>query len=81
MSIRWLRNVIIDDEKSTIEIQIGDRKIGDKCYTRINQETEIWFENCYTDRNDIIAQGIDILKKRLIGKTVTNPDGTPYAWN
>ena len=81
MSIRWLRNVIIDNEKSTVEIQIGDRKIGDKCYTRINQETEVWFENYSQERTDIIAQGIDVLKQRLKDKTVTNPDGTPYAWN
>ncbi len=81
MSIRWLRNVIINNEKSTIEIQIGDKRIGDKCYTRVNQETEAWFDNVYHERTDIIAQGIDILKRRLEGKTVTNPDGTPYAWN
>jgi hypothetical protein len=81
MSIRWLRNVIIDNEKSTIEIQIGDRKIGDKCYTRINQETEVWFENSFFERDDIIGQGIDILKRRLQGKNITNPDGTSYAWN
>lgn len=81
MSIRWLKNVIIDGEKSTIEIQIGDRKIGDKCYTRINQELEVWFENISEMRSDIIAQGIDLLKNRLEGKTVTNPDGTSYEWN
>jgi len=81
MSIRWLKNVIIDNEKSTIEVQVGDRKIGDKCYTRINQELELWFENLYETRGDIVAQGIDILKKRLKDKKVTNPDGTPYEWN
>lgn len=81
MSIRWLRNVIIDNEKSTIEIQVGDRKIGDKCYVRINQELEIWFENLYENRVDIIAQGIDILKKKLSNKTITNPDGTRYEWD
>ena len=81
MSIRWLKNVIIDGEKSTVEIQIGDRKIGDKCYTRINQELEVWFENVSEMRADIIAQGIDILKNRLDGKTVTNPDSTPYEWD
>lgn len=80
MSIRWLRNVIIDSEKSTIEIQIGDRRIGDKCYTRINNETECWFENLYDTRNDIIAQGVDILKKRLETKTITYPDGRIYDW-
>lgn len=81
MSIRWLKNVIIDDEKSTVEIQIGDRKIGDKCYTRINQELEVWFENVSEMRADIIAQGIEILRSRLDGKKVTFPDGTPYDWN
>jgi hypothetical protein len=81
MSIRWLKNIMIDNEKSTIEIQIGDRKIGDKCYTRVNQELEVWFENTSCDRADIIAQGIDILKHRLSGRTLTTPDGKPYAWN
>jgi hypothetical protein len=80
MSIRWLRNVMIDAEKSTIEIQIGDRKIGDKCYTRINNEVEKWFDNLFDDRGEIIAQGIDILKKRLEGKTLTYPDGRGYDW-
>jgi hypothetical protein len=81
MSIRWLKNVIIDSDKSTIEIQVGDRTIGDKCYTRINQELEVWFTPFNQNRADIIAQGVSILKKRLEGKTVTNPDGTPYEWH
>lgn len=80
MSIRWFRNVIVDEVKSTIEIQIGDKKIGDKCYTRINQEVEAWFQNYHQERDDIIAQGIDILKRRLTNRTITNPDGTPYEW-
>ena len=42
MSIRWVRNVLIDGEKSTVEIQLGARIIGDKCYTRINNEVEKW---------------------------------------
>lgn len=81
MSIRWLRNIVIDNEKSTIEIQIGDRKIGDKCYTRINRDLEVWFENTSLERADIIAQGIDLLRHRLKGKTITTPEGTPYAWD
>ena len=80
MSIRWVRNLLVDGEKSTIEIQIGDKRIGDKCYTRINSEVEAWFENIYTTRNDIIAQGVDILKKRLGTKNVTYPDGREYDW-
>jgi hypothetical protein len=80
MSIRWLRNVMIEAEKSTIEIQIGDKKIGDKCYTRVNNEVEKWFDNLFDERSEIIAQGIDIVKKRLTGKTLTYPDGRPYDW-
>lgn len=80
MAIRWMKNVMIDNVKSTIEIQLGDRKLGDKCYTRINNEIEQWFDNFSDTREDIIAQGLDILKQRLEGKTVTAPDGTAYDW-
>jgi len=80
MSIRWIRNILVDDDKCTVEIQIGDKKIGDKCYTRINTEVEQWFENIFDTRSDIIAQGIDILRKRLDGKNLTYPDGRPYDW-
>ncbi|HMA64362.1 MAG: hypothetical protein ACM31E_10110 [Fibrobacterota bacterium] len=80
MSIRWIRNILVDDDKYTVEIQIGDKKIGDKCYTRINTEVEQWFENIFDTRTDIIAQGIDILRKRLDGKKLTFPDGRPYDW-
>jgi len=80
MSIRWLRNVVIDGEKSTVEVQVGDRRIGDKCYTRINDEVEAWFENYSEVRGEIVAQGVEILKSRLYGKTLTYPDGRPYDW-
>ena len=80
MSIRWIKNVVIDGEKSTIEIQIGNKKIGDKCYTRISNEIEVYFNNASEVRDDIIAQGLDILKKRLEGKKVTYPDGSDYDW-
>jgi len=80
MSIRWIRNVIINGEKSTIEIQLGHKKIGDKCYTRIGTEVEEYFDNMMDSRDDIVAQGIDILKKRLEGKKVAYPDGRDYDW-
>ncbi len=80
MSIRWIRNVVIDGEKTTIEVQLGDKKIGDKCYTRISNEVELYFNNVYESRDDIIAQGADILKRRLEGKTVSYPDGRDYDW-
>jgi len=81
MSIRWLRNVVIDGQKSTIEVQLGDRRIGDKCYTRINDEVEAWFDNYNgEDRAQIIAYGASILRARLNGKKVTYPNGQPYDW-
>lgn len=80
MSIRWIRNVIINGEKTTIEIQLGAKKIGDKCYTRISNEVEMYFDNMNMTRDDIVAQGTDILRKRLAGKTVTYPDGREYDW-
>jgi hypothetical protein len=80
MSLRWIRNIVVDGQKCTIEIQIGDKKIGDKCYTRLNTEVELWFENIFDTRNDIIAQGIDLLKKRLERKQITYPDGRMYDW-
>ena len=80
MSIRWIRNVVIDSEKTNIEIQLGDRKIGDKCYTRIGSEVEQYFDNLMEGRDDIVAQGIDILKKRVGDKNITYPDGREYDW-
>jgi hypothetical protein len=81
MSIRWVRNIVVDGAKSMIEIQIGDRRIGDKCYTRVNTDTEVWFENLSENREEIIAQGIDLLKNRLTGKKVTFPDGRSFDWS
>jgi hypothetical protein len=80
MAIRWIKNVLVDGAKSVIEIQLGDRKIGDKCYTRVGTEVEKWFDNISETREDVIAQGLDILKRRLGAKTVTYPDGRPYDW-
>jgi hypothetical protein len=80
MSIRWVRNVIIEGEKSTLEIQLGSKKIGDKCYTRTNNNLEQWFENFSAQREDIIGQGIDLLRQELTDKKVTYPDGSEYDW-
>ena len=81
MSIRWVKNVIIDGQKSTVEVQIGDRHIGDKCYTRIGTETEAWFTTDSGDRDEIIAEGVAILKQRIKGKTVTYPDLRKFDWS
>jgi hypothetical protein len=80
MAIRWMKNVLIEGAKGAIEIQLGDRKLGDKCYTRIGNEVEQWFDNVSDTRDDIIAQGLDILKRRLGGKKVLYPNGNAYDW-
>jgi hypothetical protein len=80
MSIRWVKNVIVNGQKSTVEVQIGDRHIGDKCYTRIGTETEEWFSTRFEDRDTILAEGIKILKRRLEGKTMACPDGRKFDW-
>jgi hypothetical protein len=80
MSIRWIRNVLLDGEKATLEIQLGDLRMGDKCYTRVNNEVEQYFDNLNDSRDDIVAQGLDILKRRLEGRKVTYPDGRDYDW-
>lgn len=80
MSIRWVKNVTVDGRKTTVEVQIGARRIGDKCYTRVGNETEVWFDTKSDDRDEIIAEGIAILKPKLEGKTVTYPDGRMFDW-
>lgn len=81
MSFRWIRNVIIDTDKTTIEIQLGNRKIGDKCYARIGNGMETYFSNTSDVRDEILERGMEILKNNLKDKTVTYPDGTPYDWH
>jgi hypothetical protein len=81
VSIRWIRNLTIDGEKSSIEIQLGNRKIGDKCYTRTGTDVEEYFSNRGDTRDEIVAQGLSILKKRLKGKKMAYPDGREYDWS
>ncbi len=80
MSIRWIRNVMIDGEKSTLEVQLGSKSIGDKCYTRIGTDNESYFSNMGDNRDDILAQGVDILMQRLDGHKVKYPNGQDYDW-
>jgi len=80
MSIRWIQNVIIDGDKSTVEIQLGHKYIGDKCYVRVNAETELWFNNRSIIREDILEQGKELLRKKLQDKKLQYPDGRDYDW-
>lgn len=80
-SIRWIRQVMIDGQRATLEIMIGVQYIADRCYARINQENEIWFVPHSDIRSEIVMQGTQLLRKRLEKHQVTHPDGNPFDWN
>lgn len=79
-SIRWIRNVTVNGQPCTLEIMIGVQHIADRCYARINQEPEIWFTAQSEFRDDVLAQGKQILWQRLQNVDTLNLDGTPFQW-
>ena len=81
MSIRWIRNVVVDGRQTTLEVMLGASKIADKCYVRVNQEEEYWFHPSTASREAILQQGIDMLMQRLNGKQVNASDGIPFEWH
>lgn len=80
MAIRWIKHVMIDGQKQTLEIQMGDRFIGDKAYTRIGKETEKWFKCKADTRDGVLAEGLGVLRGRLSGKRVMGLDNSPFDW-
>jgi hypothetical protein len=80
MAIRWVRNVCIEGKETTLEIQIGYKVIGDKSYTRVGNDIEIYFDAKTEDRDEIVAKGKDLLKQQLCGKRITYSDGRDYDW-
>ena len=79
-SIRWIRTVQVNEKETTLEIMLGSRNISDKCYVRINQNTELYFKADEDSRAGVISKGIEILKNHFANDTVTYPNGTPYDW-
>ncbi len=80
MAIRWIKHVLIDGRKQTLEIQIGDHFIGDKAYTRIGKETEKWFRNKAETREGVLAEGLAVLRAQLGARQVSTLDGRPFDW-
>jgi uncharacterized protein (UPF0262 family) len=80
MSIRWIRNVMVDNEESSLEIQLGYKTIGDKCYTRIGEDMEEYFNPVAEHRQGILEEGKAILQQRLQGKAIIKLNGEPYDW-
>ena len=81
MSIRWIRSVAVDGRPTTLEVMLGWSKIADKCYIRVGNEDEYWFRPPGQDRQSVLAQGLSLLRRRLVGRLVTTPSGAAYAWN
>ena len=83
--MRWIRNLLVDGKKTSIEIQFGDKVISDKCYARVSSGREIWFKPKELDRKRIIEQGITIIKKQLVDKKITyaftdDGEAKEYDW-
>lgn len=81
MSIRWIRNVVVDGKQTTFEVLLGEYRIADKCYVRVDQDEELWFRPASDNRHAVLRQGIDMLKSRMDGKKVTIPGGGAFPWH
>jgi hypothetical protein len=81
MSIRWIRNVVVDGKQTTLEVLLGDRSISDKCYIRVNQDEEYWFRPASENRQAILQQGIQMLRTRMDGRKVTGSNGSAFPWH
>ena len=80
MAIRWVRNICIDGKETTLEIQIGYKVIGDKSYTRIGGDMEVYFDVKTENRAEIVEKGKDLLKGQLCNNKITYKDGREYDW-
>ncbi len=81
MSIRWIRNILLDGKKTTIEVMLGAGKIADKCYVRIDGQSETWFTPSGGSRDEILNEGIHLLKNRLDGRAVYSSQGSEFNWS
>lgn len=81
MSIRWIRNVVLDGKQATLEVLLGDRSIADKCYIRVNQDEEFWFRPLTDNREEVLQQGIEMLKSQLSGKNILGANGSAFPWH
>jgi hypothetical protein len=77
----WIKDVVIGGKKSSLMVMFGNIIIGDKTCFRIGTDTEVWFEPESANREAIIEQGKALVRARLKGKDIRNPDGTPYGWD
>ncbi len=80
MSIRWIRNVLIDGVENTLEIQLGYKSIGDRCYVRVGTGLEEYFTPFAEHRVGIVEEGVALFQQKLISSSVTTPEGDLYDW-
>ncbi len=80
MSIRWIRNFSAEGKPVTVEVLLGDYEISDKCYVRINGGPEQWFHAKGETRDDVLNQGIELLKSRFKGQELKYSNGVDFDW-
>jgi hypothetical protein len=80
-SIRWIRHVLVNGTPCALEVMVGTQRMGDHCYARLNQDPEMWFSPASETRDEIVAEGRQLLYQRLAGAEIQNLDGTPYNWD
>lgn len=80
MSIRWIRTVLIDNEPGSLEVFLGEKKISDKCYVRISGGQEFWFKPNSDQREIVLEQGKDLLKRKLAHQKITTAHGETFSW-
>jgi len=80
MSIHWIRNILADDEPTSLDIQFGKTVISDKCYAKVEGLRGRWFNPTACDRETILREGIEILKEYLEDKELKITNGKEFKW-
>jgi len=81
MSIHWIRNVLIDEKKTSLHILLGEKRIGDKCCIKVGRAAEKWFNPREETRDGIVGQGIELLKAQLSEQKVETIQGETFSWD
>jgi hypothetical protein len=50
-------------------------------YVRVNQDEEYWFRPASVDRRAVLAQGLDLLRSKMDGRSITESNGSAFSWH
>jgi hypothetical protein len=48
---------------------------------RVNQDEEYWFRPASVDRRAVLAQGLDLLRSKMDGRSITESNGSAFSWH